>query len=112
VHGERHVTGLRARNARTDTEYDIEADAVIVAVGQVPRSDLLIALVELDAHGYIRTRDDTTHTLVDGLFAADDLIGHRYRPAVTAAATGATAALDAQRWLNESDDPAAISSPE
>lgn len=81
---------------------------MIVAVGQVPRSDLLIALVELDAHGYIRTRDDTTHTLVDGLFAADDLIGHRYRPAVTAA----TAALDAQRWLNESDDPAAISSPE
>ena len=75
---------------------------MFVAVGQMPRSGLLKGLVDLDSHGYVRTRDDTNHTSVDGVFAAGDLIDRRYRQAITAAATGCAAALDAQRWISQS----------
>jgi thioredoxin reductase (NADPH) len=102
VKGRHHVTGLRVRGPRTAAEYDIDVAAVFVAIGQTPRSDLLMGLVDLDARGYVQTRGQGTHTCVDGVFAAGDLIDGRYRQAVTAAATGCQAALDAQRWLTQS----------
>ena len=102
VHGKRHVTGLRLRNTHSTADYDIDIAAVFVAVGQMPRSHLLKGLIDLDPHGYVRTRDDTNHTSVDGVFAAGDLIDRRYRQAITAAATGCAAALDAQRWIAQS----------
>lgn len=99
VLGRHHVTGLRVRNTHSTADYDIGVDAVFVAVGHRPRSDLLKGLVGLDTHGYVLTRDATNHTSVDGVFAAGDLIDRRYRQAITAAATGCAAALDAQRWI-------------
>jgi thioredoxin reductase (NADPH) len=102
VIGRHHVTGLRVRTVDTAAEYEIHLAAVFVAIGQRPRSDLLVGLVDLDARGYVLTRDTGTHTHVDGVFAAGDLIDHRYRQAVTAAASGCQAALDAQRWLTQS----------
>ncbi len=99
--GRHHVTGLRVRRADTAAEYDIDVAAVFVAIGQTPRSDLLMGLVALDARGYVVTRGEGTHTCVDGVFAVGDLIDRRYRQAVTAAATGCQAALDAQRWLSQ-----------
>ena len=101
VKGQHHVTGLRLRTAHTAAEYDIDVAAVFVAIGQTPRSDLLMGLVDLDARGYVLTRGHGTHTCVDGVFAAGDLIDRRYRQAVTAAATGCQAALDAQRWITQ-----------
>jgi thioredoxin reductase (NADPH) len=98
VKGRHHVTGLRVRGSHT-AEYDIDVAAVFVAIGQTPRSDLLVGLVDLDASGYVVTRGQGTCTCVDGVFAAGDLIDRRYRQAVTAAASGCQAALDAQRWL-------------
>jgi thioredoxin reductase (NADPH) len=67
VNGRNHVTGLRLHNAQTAAEYEIHVDAVFVAVGQTPRSDLLVGLVDLDARGYVLTRDAGTHTHVDGV---------------------------------------------
>ncbi|RDH74176.1 FAD-dependent oxidoreductase [Mycolicibacterium moriokaense] len=99
VKGRHHVTGLRVRTAHTAAEYDIHLAAVFVAIGQTPRSGLLVGLIDLDARGYVLTRDEGTHTNVDGVFAAGDLIDRRYRQGVTAAASGCQAALDAQRWL-------------
>lgn len=99
VQGKHHVTGLRLRDTRSTADYDIDVAAVFVAVGQMPRSNLLKGVVELDTGGYVRTRTGTNHTSVDGVFAAGDLIDRRYRQAITAAATGCAAALDAQRWL-------------
>lgn len=100
VLGKHRVTGLRVRGTHGAADYDIDTDAVFVAVGQLPRSDLLRGLIDLDAHGYVLTRGATSHTSVDGVFAAGELIDRRYRQAVTAAATGCAAALDAQRWIN------------
>jgi thioredoxin reductase (NADPH) len=102
VKGRHHVTGLRLRRTHTAAEYEIHIAAVFVAVGQTPRSDLLVGLVDLDARGYVLTRDGGTHTYVDGVFDAGDLIDRRYRQAVTAAASGCQAALDAQHWLTQS----------
>jgi thioredoxin reductase (NADPH) len=102
VKGRHRVTGLRVRRAHSAAEYDIDLAAVFVAIGQTPRSDLLVGLVDLDARGYVLTRDAGTHTYVDGVFAAGDLIDRRYRQGVTAAASGCQAALDAQRWLAQS----------
>lgn len=99
VSGEHRVTGLRLRNVRSAAESDIHVAEVLVSIGQVPRSQMLLGLVALDARGYVETRGRGTRTSVDGVFAAGDLIDRRYRQAVTAAATGCAAALDAQRWL-------------
>ena len=101
VHGNQRVTGVRIRDACHGGESTIAVAGVFVAVGQTPCSDLLNGLVDLDAAGHIVTEGGTTHTSVAGVFAAGDLIDRRYRQAVTAAASGCTAALDAQRWLSQ-----------
>ncbi|WP_231989127.1 MULTISPECIES: NAD(P)/FAD-dependent oxidoreductase [unclassified Mycobacterium] len=95
-----HVSGVRIRSTRHAGDSTIAAAAVFVAVGQTPCSDLLIGLVDLDAGGHILTKGATTCTSAEGVFAAGDLIDRRYRQAVTAAASGCAAALDAQRWLS------------
>lgn len=99
VRGRRRVTGLRLRQRTTGAERDLRVSAVIVAVGQGPHSELLVGLLDLDPHGYVVTRDGTSHTSVDGVFAAGDLVDRRYRQAITAAASGCAASLDAERWL-------------
>ncbi|ORA75261.1 thioredoxin reductase [Mycolicibacter kumamotonensis] len=99
VLGERRVTGLRLRELSTGAERELPVSAVVVAIGHVPRSELLTGRLDVDASGYVLTRDGTTHTSVDGVFAAGDLVDRRYRQAVTAAASGCAAALDAERWL-------------
>lgn len=108
IHGTHRVTGLRVRNTDTTADYDIDIAAVFVAVGQMPRSDRLTGLLDLDDRGYVRTRDETSRTSVDGVFAAGDLIDRRYRQAVTAAASGCAAALDALHWLTQSRSPTAV----
>ncbi|MGD1238322.1 NAD(P)/FAD-dependent oxidoreductase [Mycobacterium seoulense] len=103
--GGQHVSGVRIRSARHAGDSTIAVAAVFVAVGQTPCSDLVVGLVDLDAGGHILTKGDTTRTSAEGVFAAGDLIDRRYRQAVTAAASGCAAALDAQRWLRQSHCP-------
>lgn len=105
VHGDQYVSGVRTRDARHAGDSTIAVAAVFVVVGRTPRSDLLTGLVELDAGGHIVTKGDTTRTSAEGVFAAGDLIDRRYRQAVTAAASGCAAALDAQRWLSQTHCP-------
>jgi thioredoxin reductase (NADPH) len=61
--------------------------------------------VDLDPDGYVLVKDNTTYTALDGVFAAGDLVDHTYRQAVTAAGTGCSAALDAERWLTAHAEP-------
>lgn len=101
VRGQRRVTGLRLRQHINGVERELPVSAVIVAVGHGPRSELLAGLLDLDPNGYVLTRGGISHTSVDGVFAAGDLVDRRYRQAITAAASGCSAALDAERWLVE-----------
>ena len=97
--GEEKVTGVRIKDTVTGDERNIELTGLFVAVGHVPRSELLIGQVDLDANGYVKTQSDSTKTNIEGVFACGDLVDHVYRQAITAAGTGCQAALDAERFL-------------
>jgi thioredoxin reductase (NADPH) len=104
VEGDATVTGLRLLDTSTGTESILAVTGVFVAIGHDPRSDLVRDAVALDPDGYVLVEGNTTHTSLDGVFAAGDLVDRTYRQAVTAAGTGCAAAIDAERWLAERAD--------
>jgi thioredoxin reductase (NADPH) len=115
VEGDTTVTGLRLRDTATGEESTLPVTGVFVAVGHDPRSELVRGAVDLDPEGYVLVEGNTTHTSLDGVFAAGDLVDHTYRQAITAAGTGCSAAIDAERWLTElaeSAEPAQTKSAE
>jgi len=97
--GEEKVTGVRLKDTVTGDEKNLELTGLFVAIGHVPRSELLIGQIDLDANGYVKTQSDSTKTNIEGVFACGDLVDHVYRQAITAAGTGCQAALDAERFL-------------
>ena len=101
VLGDKRVEGLKLRNVLTGEEEVLGVTGVFVAIGHVPNTDILRDELDLDEQGYVLTAEGTTATTVDGVFAAGDVVDHRYRQAVTAAGTGCMAAIDAERWLEE-----------
>jgi thioredoxin reductase (NADPH) len=103
VHGDSGVTGLQLRDTRTDEETTLPVTGVFIAIGHDPRSELVRDALEVDPDGYVLVRQPTTSTSVDGVFASGDLVDRTYRQAVTAAGTGCAAAIDAERWLAESE---------
>jgi thioredoxin reductase (NADPH) len=101
VEGDTTVTGLRVRDTATGEESTLPVTGVFVAIGHDPRSGLVRGAVDLDPEGYVLVEGNTTHTSLEGVFAAGDLVDHTYRQAITAAGTGCSAAIDAERWLTE-----------
>jgi thioredoxin reductase (NADPH) len=101
VLGDSSVTGLALRDAVAGTESTLDVTGVFVAIGHDPRSELVKGQLDVDPDGYVLVRGGTTHTSLDGVFAAGDLVDRTYRQAVTAAGTGCSAAIDAERWLAE-----------
>jgi thioredoxin reductase (NADPH) len=101
VEGNPKVSGVRLRNSVTGEESTLNVTGVFVAIGHDPRSDLVKGQVELDADGYVQVQNGSTATSVEGVFAAGDLVDHIYRQAITAAGTGCSASIDAERWLAE-----------
>jgi thioredoxin reductase (NADPH) len=76
---------------------------LFVAIGHDPRNELVKGVVDLDDSGYVLVEGRTTRTNLPGVFAAGDLVDHTYRQAITAAGSGCAAALDAERFLADSD---------
>ncbi|MET3840657.1 thioredoxin-disulfide reductase [Bradyrhizobium sp. OAE829] len=93
------VDGIMVRNCLNGSLDRVDIDGVFVAIGHAPASGLLEGKVDLHADGYIKVKPGTTTTSVPGLFAAGDVADGAYRQAVTAAALGCMAALEADRFL-------------
>jgi thioredoxin reductase (NADPH) len=100
VLGDQSITGVRLKNVKTEETSDLPCKGLFLAIGHTPNTDLLKGKLDLDDAGYVRlVTPGSTHSSVEGVFAAGDVADHQYRQAVTAAATGCMAALDAERWL-------------
>ncbi|MFD5320659.1 thioredoxin-disulfide reductase [Streptomyces sp. NPDC127098] len=100
IHGtDGKLSGLTLRNTRTGETSALPVTGLFVAIGHDPRVELFKGQLELDAEGYLRVESPTTRTNLPGVFAAGDVVDHSYRQAITAAGTGCSAALDAERYL-------------
>lgn len=99
VLGDAKASGIRLRNTLDGTESVLDVTGVFVAIGHDPRNELVKSTIDLDAGGYVKVDCGSTTTNVEGVFACGDLVDHSYRQAITAAGTGCSAALDAERWL-------------
>jgi thioredoxin reductase (NADPH) len=101
VHGESTVDGVQLTDVATGTTERLPVSGVFVAIGHDPRSELFVGQLKLDDEGYIVVDHPTTRTNVEGVFACGDVVDRIYRQAITSAGTGASAAIDAERWLAE-----------
>jgi thioredoxin reductase (NADPH) len=97
--GDDKVTGVKIKDTVTGAEKTLDLTGLFVAIGHIPRSELLIGQIDLDENGYVKSKSGSTKTNIDGVFACGDLVDHVYRQAITAAGTGCQAALDAERFL-------------
>ena len=98
VLGDDVVNGVRLRDVRTGEEREESAEGLFLAIGYKPNTDVFRDWLEVDEKGYLVVHDET-RSKIDGVFIAGDVHDHRYRQAVTAAADGCKAAIDAERWL-------------
>ena len=99
VLGNEKVSGLKLRDLISGEESEREFDGLFVAIGHLPRSDLLVGQIDLDSQGYVTVEASSTRTNQQGGFAGGDLVDHTYRQAITAAGSGCQAALDAEKFL-------------
>lgn len=98
VLGENKVTGLRLKDTKTGEKSEIAVDGMFLAIGHIPATDLFKDQLEVDKMGFI-VHKKYTMTSVEGVFAAGDVVDHRYRQAITAAGMGCQASIDVERWL-------------
>ena len=104
IHGDASVTGITLTDTVTGETRELPIAGLFIAIGHDPRSELVHGQVHLDGEGYVVTDGKSTRTNLPGVFACGDLVDHTYRQAVTAAGTGSSAALDAERYLADLDD--------
>ncbi|MET8503748.1 thioredoxin-disulfide reductase [Streptomyces sp. SBR177] len=99
IHGEQKLSGLTLRNTKTGETRELPVTGLFIAVGHDPRTELFKGQLDLDAEGYLKVDAPSTRTNLSGVFGAGDVVDHTYRQAITAAGTGCSAALDAERFL-------------
>ncbi|MGE4130318.1 MAG: thioredoxin-disulfide reductase [Bdellovibrionales bacterium] len=103
VLGDKGVKGLKLRNTSTGEESSLDVEGVFVAIGHKPNTELFKGLLAMNDVGYLLTKDKSTYTSVEGVFASGDVQDPIYRQAVTAAGTGCMAAIDCERWLEKQE---------
>jgi len=101
--GDDFVTAMRVKDVKTGETRELPVEAVFIAIGHSPNTELLKGQIELDSVGYIKNEPGGTRTSIEGVFASGDAMDPTYRQAITAAGTGCMAAIDAERWLAEQE---------
>jgi thioredoxin reductase (NADPH) len=104
IHGDQKLTGLTLRDTVTSETRELPITGLFIAIGHDPRTALFQGQLELDGEGYLVVDAPSTRTNLSGVFSAGDAVDHTYRQAITAAGTGCSAALDAERHLAALDD--------
>ncbi|WP_318208260.1 MULTISPECIES: thioredoxin-disulfide reductase [unclassified Streptomyces] len=99
IHGEQKLNGLTLRDTKTGETRQLAVTGLFIAVGHDPRTELFKGQLDLDEEGYLKVAAPSTRTNLTGVFGAGDVVDHTYRQAITAAGTGCSAALDAERFL-------------
>ncbi len=98
------VTGVKLMNIETEQITEMKIDGVFIAIGHNPNTKIFNGLLETDENGYIITSEGTSETNIPGVFAAGDVQDTRYKQAITAAGSGCMAAIDAEKFLEDSED--------
>ena len=98
------VTGLRMKSTKSDETRNIDVDGVFIAIGHDPNTKVFQGKLDMDDEGYLITAPDSTATNIAGVFAAGDVKDKIYRQAVTAAGMGCMAALEAEKFIADSED--------
>jgi thioredoxin reductase (NADPH) len=101
VLGDEYVTGVRVKDVKSGASRELGVEALFVAIGHQPNTDLFQEQLDLDDQSYVQVAVGSTRSSVEGVFACGDCADKIYRQAVTAAGTGCMAAIDAERWLAE-----------
>ncbi|MFI0215312.1 thioredoxin-disulfide reductase [Streptomyces lydicus] len=112
IHGENKLAGLTLRNVKTGETAELPVTGLFIAIGHDPRTELFKGQLKLDDDGYLKVDAPSTRTNLSGVFAAGDVVDHTYRQAITAAGTGCSAALDAERFLAAQQDGEGAAEPE
>ncbi|MFJ8628601.1 thioredoxin-disulfide reductase [Kitasatospora sp. NPDC093550] len=99
IHGDPKLSGVTLRDTTTGELRELPVTGLFIAIGHDPRTELFTGQLDLDAEGYLKVEAPSTRTNISGVFAAGDVVDHTYRQAITAAGTGCSAALDAERFL-------------
>jgi thioredoxin reductase (NADPH) len=99
--GDGKLSGLRVRNVHSGEEQVLPVGGVFIAIGHLPRSELFAGQLAINDEGYLEVEGRSTRTAIEGVFACGDVVDHVYRQAITAAGSGCSAAIDAERWLAE-----------
>ena len=100
VLGDSKVTGLKLRNTVDGSESQRALTGLFVAIGHIPRSELITSQITVNGEGYVEVDGRSTRTNIPGVFACGDLVDYTYRQAITAAGSGCQAALDAEKFLS------------
>ncbi|WP_043265224.1 thioredoxin-disulfide reductase [Streptomyces sp. CT34] len=112
IHGENKLSGLTLRNVKSGETSELPVTGLFIAIGHDPRTELFKGQLNLDDDGYLKVEAPSTRTNLAGVFASGDVVDHTYRQAITAAGTGCSAALDAERFLAALSDGEATAEPD
>ncbi|MFM9694838.1 thioredoxin-disulfide reductase [Streptomyces europaeiscabiei] len=112
IQGDQKLAGLKLRNLKTGETSELPATGLFIAIGHDPRTELFKGQLDLDDEGYLKVVSPSTRTNLTGVFGAGDVVDHTYRQAITAAGTGCSAALDAERYLAALADGDQAAEPE
>jgi thioredoxin reductase (NADPH) len=97
--GIKKMTGVILEDTRDHSTEDYKADGLFIGIGHKPNTEIFKGQLDMDEVGYLKVKQGSTYTNIEGVFAAGDVSDSKYRQAVTAAGSGCMAAIDAERWL-------------